>query len=627
MEIYQPFIVSYINDPWLNGISDFFTVHANAFDQLVSFTSHNNDQRDTNDLCIIKGESGIGKSHIISRFIKHCISSSLASHCVATIPAIEYYRYPISFLLKEIVKNLCRPLSYDSYNTQLARVMTHVIQDIEPDIEVTYPMDDAFIKHCKRLNRSLFKRFHKKVNKRSQSTTNSDLDMASACAYSLFMKAQDIFKPDCSILLDKALNVLFQYGIPQKQVIATEWLMGNLLDKNDCYVLGVDDRSNYQVAAVENEAKHILFTLNYLFKRYNIPLVLFFDHLSYLEDDDSLRAFGKIIDFVTKSLTFMKPVMCLRPNQWEDWLWPKLFSLSLSHLKLKTIELKPYPSKTMIEMIDHQFSHSSQKQGAPNIDLQTWRSIFQDQRLTPRDALLLADSYFQTISSDPVHSNDPYTMLSYLFKRHQKQIYEHFHLNPPDRMRLRNALLHYILHQPELKIISTINELPYDTEYFDLMVKRDYPDNEAVPIIFIINNDTQHKSVELSIQRGITFLVNHSPIKVVYIQDARCKILPDQDYWKDIERIRKRFEWLGGLFLSLNRDTVSKWYSLSVLANSIQESHIWIIDTHEQRRSITELEFDQFLFELIPQNNGIFNHIEDALSYPPENKIIQSVHT
>ena len=97
------------------------------------------------------------------------------------------------------------------------------------------------------------------------------------------------------------------------------WLKGNIIDEDDCKLLGIPDRVEMTPLALEEEAKSILASLDKLLSHYSDrPLVVFFDQLENFYNNDLIQKFSQIAFFLSDQSRAMLPIAFFRGKEWES---------------------------------------------------------------------------------------------------------------------------------------------------------------------------------------------------------------------------------------------------------------------------------------------------------------------
>ncbi len=106
LKTHNPFVVSSVGDPWDNPISDVPDIYHSEFEQILNLIKQKQAYPKENFACLITGEAGSGKTHLISKILEQSKNDKNCSF--AYIQPLENYRYPYNYLLREIITNLTR---------------------------------------------------------------------------------------------------------------------------------------------------------------------------------------------------------------------------------------------------------------------------------------------------------------------------------------------------------------------------------------------------------------------------------------------------------------------------------------------------------------------------------------
>ncbi|KPA18684.1 hypothetical protein MHK_001106 [Candidatus Magnetomorum sp. HK-1] len=629
----NPFISSSVGDPWVSRYPNVPDINSHAFEGILSLMGQKSTHPALNCACLVLGEVGSGKTHLIGQMLEHGRKADFP-FTYAYIQPIEDAHTPYAYLLRETIVNLCHPLERtigaSSWDTQLFRLVVNIFKEVDPTYKVP-PSLHAGVTHksteVRKQSSSIFQKLHHKILDLSKlSRFNTVAAHSPKYIHKIHKKAMDGIRKIYPEISKRFLHVLFSYTDPEKQATATEWLKGNVLDTEECEMLQVPDRSNKSHSALENESREILTSLGILLGRYNLPMLVCFDRLENLTSDDQIHALGKLMEFLVDKVQAMLPLGCFRGQQWEEKYRNKLNQHIISRLENNQYELQACSVNQALQIIE---SRLNSVFGSNYPDLypftrQELTELYQDRLYNPRTVIALANERLRTIlNQKPQKIISPLETLIQAFEKKKQLIFKDMDLYPPDRSRLRKALNLFMHLRPlnnSFGKIASIQNHNDNSEQIDLVLTLHHPDGKTVPVIFVIDHELHHMSVTSRIQTGITCLIDNSPTKVLYIRDARCSF-PPPPKWKETNNKLQRFKRLGGHAIFLGLDNAAWWYALALLSYEVKEGDITVIDTELQTRPVTWKEFENFVRQHIGGvNYHAFQNLEAALASPATDK-------
>jgi len=625
----NPFLSSSVGDPWISKYPDVLSINEHAFNGIKDLMLHKSDNPALNCACLILGEVGSGKTHLISRMLNYSKKSDF-EFTFSYIQPIEDSGQIFSYLLKETIVNLCYPLENrifgSLWDSQLYRLVDNIIKEVEPNYRFHSSMNTALFNsvHSGIKKKSILKRLQNKILDFSLLTSNENNGKITNKYYK---KAIDLLRRTYPEISKKLLYILFDYVNPNTQAVAIEWLKGNVLDEEDSNMLHVLDKSRLSIPALEHEAREILISIGILLGRYKMPMLVCFDRLENLDTDLQIHALGKMIEFLVDKVQAMLPLVCFRGQQWEEKFRYKLNQHVVSRLSNNQFSLKACNDSQAIEIIESRLNSVLGNRGIEQLPLNIdeLQDMFHDRLYSPRNIINMANEKLRNfLNQKPEKKELPIEQIQKIFDKQKKTILENLDRFPPDRGRLRKALNLFMAYRPEKNVFGQVESFKTnfdDNDQFDLVVKIKYSEEISAPSIFIIDLDLHHMSVKARIQKGISCLIEHSPVKVVYIRDARCNF-PPPPKWKETNNLLQRFKRLGGNVFFLGHENVASWYALSMLSYAIKEGDISIIDDKNLLRPVAWQEFEAFIKERINGNDcPSFSGMEEALCSPPSEKV------
>jgi len=629
----NPFISSSVGDPWVSRYPNVPDINYHAFEGILTLMNQKSEHPALNCACLILGEVGSGKTHLIGQMLEHGRKTDF-SFTYAYIQPIEDAHTPFGYLLRETIVNLCHPLERTigatSWDTQLFRLVNSIFKEVDPAYKVPTSLHQG-ITHKTRDSRKqstgIFNKLqHKILDLSKLSRFNTVAAHSPKYIQKIHKKAMDSIRKTYPEISKRFLQVLFSYTDSDKQATAIEWLKGNILDPEESDLLQVQDRSKKTHSALENEAREILTSLGILLGRYKMPMLVCFDRLENLTTDDQIHALGKTMEFLVDKVQAMLPLGCFRGQQWEEKFRNKLNQHIVSRLENNQYELQACSVNQAIKIVESRLS-SVLGDSFPDVypfTRQELTELYQDRLYNPRTVIAIANERLRTIlNQKPQKIVTPLETLIQAYEKKKQLIFKDMDLYPPDRSRLRKALTLLMNLRPYKNVfgkIAAIQNNNDNSDQIDLVLTLKHPDGKTVPVIFLIDHELHHMSVTSRIQTGITCLIDNSPTKVIYIRDARCSF-PPPPKWKETNNKLQRFKRLGGHAIFLGLDNAAWWYALALLCYEVNEGDVTVIDSDFQTRPVTWKEFENFVREYVNgEHYHAFQNLEAALAAPATEK-------
>jgi len=626
----NPFISSSVGDPWVSQYPNVPEINNHAFAGILSLMGQKSEHPALNCACLILGEVGSGKTHLIGQMLEHGRRADFP-FTYAYIQPIEDAHTPYSYLLRETIVNLCHPLDRtigaSSWDSQLFRLVIHIFKEIEPAYKVPASLHSGITHKSEPIRKQssgIFQKLHHKILDLSKlSRFNTIAAQSNKYFYKIHKKATDSIRKTYPEISKQFLQVLFSYTDPDKQATAIEWLKGNILDAEECNLLNVPDRSQKTRSALENESREILTSLGILLGRYRMPMLVCFDRLENLTTDDQIHALGKMMEFLVDKVQAMLPLGCFRGQQWEEKYRNKLNQHIISRLENNQYELQACSVDQSIQIIESRLN-SVLDHTWPDLypfKRQELTDLYKDRLYSPRAVITIANERLRKkLNQQPQKVLSPLETLVKAYEQKKQDIFRDMDLYPPDRSRLRKSLGLFMNLRPiknSFGRIASIQNIDDKSEQIDFVLTLDHPCGKKIPVIFIIDHELHHMSVTSRIQTGITCLIDNSPTKVIYIRDARC-LFPPPPKWKETNNKLQRFKRLGGHAIFLGLDNAAWWYALALLSYEVNEGDVSVVDSNLQTRAVTWKEFEAFVRQRIKAETYLaFQNLESALTAPP----------
>ncbi len=586
---HNPFISSSTGDPWIQKYPNVESINQNVFSFIHNIISQKQRDLSNSFAGLILGEAGSGKTHIISRMLEQSKQQE-SPYLFSYIQPIEDPGQTFRYLLREIVISLSRPLDENVKTSQLDIILGRILVELlEKKIRV------------KKAPSMTQQEFIDKLTENPLSYLESK-EMKTVFRHKMVGKTgQSYFLSQYSGIYEEFLTVLFHYRLPYLRNAALSWLKGVTLDEVNSRLLNVKDRSEMTAAALEQEARDILFSIGLLLARYGQMLVICFDRLENLDSDEHVFSFGKMLEFLVDSVQAMLPIAFFRGQLWEERFRNKLNEHVVTRLQTNKAVLEACNTDQALEIIRSRLSYAFGSEISEDVfpfNEDDLKRSFQVELLSPREVIIEANTKLRKIlgqtSSRKILSF--YDKLLDEFQVQYKILRKDLNQCPPDRNRLRNTLMLYLKNIPagigfEITSIFPIRD---EDDYVDCACKIRFNGDESIDTAFIIDDSLHHNSVNARLKKGIELLEQNVNSKVYYIRDRRCKF-PGPDVWKNTNKTLKRFKENGGIVIKLNQDQVAAWYALTFLLYKVNEGDSIIVENDNKQRAITAEEFSEFI--------------------------------
>ncbi|GBC59987.1 hypothetical protein DENIS_0929 [Desulfonema ishimotonii] len=624
----NPFISSSVGDPREEKYPDISTVNAAASEGIFHLIRQKHQRPALPFAGLIFGETGSGKTHLISRILKHSREQGIA-FSFAYIQPIEAPEQTYRYLLREIVVNLCHPVRKSSRTTQLDIILEKLFEDIGyvPSAEPTCAAPpEAFADDFKTCLRGLFKK--RKISRslfRDLGTlfaifvniVFSD-DQHTDAASGPGENGMDILRTRFPDIPKAFFKVLFQYQNPEKRAAAVEWLKGTTLDETDALLLSVPDRQEISVPMREHQARSILDAIGRLLAHYNMPLLICFDRLENYDTEAKIRALGVMIEFLVDQSRAMLPLVFVRGAQWEEKFRSKLNQQALTRLETNAFTLRGCRADQSLDIIRRRLESVLGDMGEDlfPFDRDDLTQVFRSGLHSPRQVIMRANRKLREILYPEKSPAQPPSSLSRLrdeFTTLTQTIRTDFDRYPPDRDRLRRALKLCLTHRPAESGVAIEEIDSPEDKFIDFRCACKSGAGDAFEALFILDVEQNSPSVRASLKRGIDFLEKEPDGRVIYIRDARCEI-PEPPQWKATNEMLRQFRESSGHVLFLDEAQAARWYALALLSYAVKEGDV-VAEDHDQVRPVTLEEMGNFVRdEIHTRAFSGFRHIDGILT-------------
>ncbi len=612
LRIENPFVSSSVGDPTKNRYPDVATINETAFQGLVQLIEQKIRTPDLPCAGMVFGETGSGKTHLISRILRYRQSRE-NPFSFAYMQPIEDADQTYRYLLREVIISLCYPMGGDGEATQMDTIVNKILADL-----AGRPMPGA-VEPATRKERLLvdFRDGLKRVARRRRRPRPllEDISRLFKTAVAFLAAEEDgpdhprqpgqrdfiDFVHDRFPDIPKAfLKVLFQYPDRIKRSAAIEWLKGMSIDPADAALLGIHAPAEETPAMMEQQARSMLGCLGVLLTRYGQPLVVCFDRLENYDTDEKVRSLGKMIEFLVDSAKAILPIVFVRGAQWEEKFRNRLNQQIITRLETNEFTLKGSSADQALEIIRGRLESvlgPNETNDLFPFDRKALADTFKTRLHSPRQVIMIANQRLRSILYPEKAAPSAATALEQLQKAFdglRQSIEADFDRYTPDRSRLRRALELYLSQRPDSSgFTATSLHSPQD-RFIDLQCTIVEGNDTTTEAVFIVDVERNNPSVRASLKRGIDFLEKNASGAAFYIRDARCEI-PAPPHWASTNEMLDHFRSLHGYVLFLDRSQAARWYALALLNYAVKEGEVTVTDTAYQSRAVTIGELSLFI--------------------------------
>lgn len=575
----NPFASSSVGDPWDSQYPHVPAINERAFQGLCHLMSHKTHTLGLNCAALILGEVGSGKTHLLGRILAYSMQAQ-PPLAFAYIQPIEDVEQPFRYLLREVIVNLCRPTPVAPYTTQLEGVLAALCSEV------------------------LQQHSRPKGKQKLQTILQDRLNLLTYIPPSVFAYVQkwaiDLLCLAYPAMSSRFVDVLCQYGLPEKRFAVVNWLKGGGLDQADAEVLGVSARFQASSTHLEQEARDMLMSLGLLLARYRQPLILCFDRLENLETEAQIHAFGKMLEFLVDTAPGMLPIVCVRGQLWEEEFRRVLNQHITSRLETNRFTLQGCTAEQALALVQSRLTSvlgAEQTEALFPFDTEELMQMFQTGFHSPRSVIARANERVRRLLEVGLAlPMSPLLALQEAFDRQYRMIVQDFDRYPPDRDRLRRALGLCLSHSPPQSRcrFESLRRPETERKYIDLVGTLGSSSAPPTSVAMLIDVEPHPAAISASLGRGIDFLEAHPSNTAVYMRDARCPF-PSPPHWKTTNDKLQRFKALGGHVIFLDREHAAKWYALALLSYAVREGDVTRVTAEHQIRPILHDEFATFI--------------------------------
>jgi Ni2+-binding GTPase involved in maturation of urease and hydrogenase len=594
---YNPFVSSSVGDPWSNPFPDVPSIYAREYEQICRLLEQKKRNPNENFACLVTGEAGSGKTHLIGRLLEFCKKDP--DYSFAYIQPLENHHRPFGYLLGEIMTNLTRKVFDNGQYSQLDRQIGILYGKLLNRFSKTKGLSKSY---RTRLEKDPFEVFSSDIHKHLLKDSTRKFGTR-------------VLEDFDSQFDDTFLSVLFLYRFEDKKRLAVRWLKGLYVSADEARELGIVSSRDRAVEETEQEARCILRSLGLLFSFTHHTMIPCFDRLENLDQAEQSKALGKALEYFIDVTPSFLPIVFYRGETWERDVVNVFNQQITTRLETNRIDLQGCDTSQSLEIIRSRLSSVSGEYENEDIypfDEAELSARFATQRLLPREVIIEANREFRRLVYDnkPLSVKSSQQVLQEEYGNEIKKLDNHLDDTNPDRSRLSRSLDLYMKCFPEKNAFQiTKLELDHgsrgplqkaDTRYMDLLIRVN-PDNEKpFKVLFMIDDSDSARTIQAYLKRGIRFLSHETGGMVIYVRDKRSvyKPLPN---WKSTHEQMAEFISLGGRFIQLDTEYATGWYALTEMEYRMGDKDLTLMEADGGLREITRVELNEFVRDYLHQ--------------------------
>ncbi|MDR1957956.1 MAG: hypothetical protein LBQ54_02755 [Planctomycetaceae bacterium] len=573
----NPFTSSCASDPWSESHPHVESINKSVLECILSLIQEKTDSPKKPLSAMVLGNAGMGKTHFLRRILDGVKRENIRCSFVF-VETILNPKTPFRRLLNEIILNLDKKIDSKEDDTQL----DHLLADIKREYITESLEKSPVLMEQVPANRTLYE----EIQNDPLHTLNVRLSKEALRRIIPWLQKK--------IPQDKTfLKVLFQYDETKLRTTARDWLRGEPLAPEDCRELNVPDRPFDNDPALEEESRRILMTLGELFTHYQRSMVVCFDQLDALREQNLILAYGDMIHLLVNDTAAILPVSLIQLAYWQNMFVPVLQQTVQDRLLMNKFLLSDCSLEQASQLIESriQLFHDDPK------PLTQWMLEQLQGRLTagisPRRVIqianetLLEKSGVRQSASPQITESESFQEL---YQLEAERISSEWSSRLPDTEQLREALAVFLCQQPFREVKITGEEARFFSPYLIPHGLWKNTDGSEVPCAFLVKAENHHLAVGAALDRGVAFLEKNPSQKkrCFFISDERSK--PFRESWVKTNQQRQKFERLGGVVILLDKPEVIRWLALLSLRNMTREGNVQI-----DGRTATDRDFDMFL--------------------------------
>lgn len=558
----NPFYSSSHPDPWVKEFANISSINGEVFNPIINIIEQSRKKPTEPVGILVKGESGSGKTHMIARIREHCEKTSFETKFATIKPIIDYHT-PLQRILKGIITNLAHPIAGSRKKTQIHGMVFSIICD--------------FYKH--------------------QPGTQSiiqNMEMNDSKFFSILCQNQqkmDVFFRNlhCWILQEvpglnsRFIKLLLSFCNPDLQQIAYMRLIGEISDSEEADLLHVPFQE-YSDPAMEDEARDFLISLGLILSRYNQNLIVCFDQLESMSNQDLIKAFGQVIFTIVNDCNAIIPLTFTRTLFWDNVLYPSLDPSVEGKLAMTQWNLRGCNDREIDDII---------KTRIMEILPENWNEPYSwllsevkkviHKNPSPREVIRCANTIIHNCDASPTLTPalSPDEVIHAAFTNEREQIVSDMDSWPPDHYELTDASISYL--QARGYQVKHIKSGQKSILKISMAGKK---------CCIIVNTNRNHSSVGSGFLKGTRFLNDNPGTTCIYLTDPRCILTKSS--WKHTNQLKDEFITAGGMIFQPSISEIARYYALYSLSCKITEQDI-LIDTKTGIRPVNKDELSSYI--------------------------------
>ncbi|MBR1486613.1 MAG: ATP-binding protein [Synergistaceae bacterium] len=523
----NPFVSSASPLPWENKNPDLLQLSREASEDIEQLMRHKRREPSVPLAGLILGEAGAGKTHMLTRILRHLRGSSVR----AVFVAVKTFRDPKSVtkhLLDEIFISLKR--IHSQGKTQFDVIMSDFVAAYEEHRrQEDYPLDirSQIAKDIPSLERNFLKCFISYLSANDAATKNDLLDWLSEG-----LEGEDAMR----------------LGLPER------------------------DLNSLSDSRREQESEKVLIALGQILAYSKVLMIVCFDQMDAMKDRELISAWGNIINLLMNDLSGILPLCFVRSEIWNDVFMPVLDDAVVSRLRNNTMIMRTCTLNQAKLLIQAKIENSFGKDSKEIFD---WLIARMGNSLrdgySPRSVIELANHAITATGTINIDTETPAVLkienedeeiiatIKKAYDDEYKKVETESELWPPNAEHLNLAL------EIWLKSFDGFEFQKSDIKNMKLIGKY-----HGKNFAFIIVIGKSHFVVTAGLNRGTDFLAEHQGAFCCYVSEKKVH----KPTWKKANEAMKIFKKSGGRVLMLDDKNRIRWYALTALINRIDNGDV-----------------------------------------------------
>ncbi|MBF0225703.1 MAG: hypothetical protein HQK76_09640 [Desulfobacterales bacterium] len=582
----NPFLAASIENVWNKRYTDVKSINEKQLNEVISLIEDKAKKPYFYSCGLVLGNIGSGKTHFAAKILD---ISKNKNFSFAYIPLKD--GFDKVHLLKEIMQQL--NFQVEGHFTQFDIILSKIYFEVLQKICDTTGNDS-----CYRL-----------LNKSKDNILNI---FSTKISHSIFERMEKMFLS----LIQNDLNLAF---------IQTLFKYRSSNNRNFVIDRIINDTSD----SIENNLSEIICSLGELLNRYNHPLILCFDCLDILENDEDINSFASVLEFIMGDTKSILPIIFTNKEFFEEKIQKiftkpivECFQNNLIALTSCNIEQALEIIKTRLEFVIGKSYGEYYFPFTKDVLNKTFETI---SILSPRTIIHIANEKLSEILDIESPMNSVMESLALAFENQYQSILSNFDKYPPDKTKLKLSFILYFEH-----ILS--NNSNYKISSYELLCKNKYIDfayriksndnNKEFLCAFIIDVKKYQVSLEEdALREGINFLTQNESAKIYYIKEKRSDV-DKSEALNANDEILKQFKNAGGIATFLKNEESAYWYALEGLFYSIKNGDTDLFNIDSGIKKINIDDFMLFLSQNIFHKYKVFKNFSIIIENTLEGKDI-----